>query len=50
MYERERALSDIGAYDDYRVVGENEIEGEDEGFFRPLLTCVLLLSSFFSVL
>ncbi len=35
MYERERALSDIGAYDDYRVVGEDEIEGENEGFFSP---------------
>ncbi len=50
MYERERALKDIGAYDDYRVVGENEIEGENEGFFSPFtylcFALILLLFGF----
>ncbi len=35
MYDNERALSDIGLYDDYRVVSGNEIEGENEGLFSP---------------
>ena len=35
MYDRERTLSDIGAYDDYTLMSGNGIEGEGEGFFSP---------------